>query len=428
MKSLLVIGYVWPEPSSSAAGKRMLQLLGYFLARGYSITFATTAVTTPYAVDLEAAGITTAKIELNNSSFDLFVKGINPDVVLFDRFMMEEQFGWRVSENCPSAIKLLDTEDLHFLRKYREQEQKISGGKETSLKNLDITKREIASIYRCDLSLIISEAEMELLINEFHIPHRILIYLPFLLDEITSEDVSILPSIEERKNFICIGNFLHPPNLDAVNFLKEEIWPIISQEIPEAELHIYGAYPSAKVEKLHQPRSKFLIKGRAESASQVVQNSRVSLAAIRFGAGLKGKVIEAMQNGTPTVTTSIGIEGITGNFSESPYVSDNPEDFARAAINLYQSKESWLAAQAQGFDIINSRFSKEYFYVIMDQRLISLSLELDKHREQNFVGGMLNHHHNRSTYYLSKFIEIKNQLQEVEGSNKKLPLPKERGN
>ncbi len=420
MDSLLVIGFVWPEPSSSAAGARMLQLLEYFTTRGYSITFATTAVKSPYAEDLEKAGIATAKIELNNSSFDLFIKDLNPDVVLFDRFMMEEQFGWRVSENCPSAIKILDTEDLHFLRKYREQQQNLKAN-ETSFKNTDIAKREIASIYRCDLSLIISEAEIELLHNDFQIPNYLLLYLPFLLNSITSKETSKLPSFDDRKNFVSIGNFLHPPNVDAVKYLKDEIWPIIRREILEAEIHIYGAYPTPKIEKLHDPKTGFLIKGRAENAAEVVQNSRVSLAALRFGAGLKGKIIEAMQNGTPFVTTPIGIEGITGDESMNSTVRDNAENFAKEAIELYSSKKKWTAAQHLGFDIINSRFSKEIFYSFLDQALIFLSLNLSDHRDKNFMGSMLNHHHNRSTYYLSKYIEIKNLLQEYKIEEKITP-------
>src|SRR5690606_20273 len=117
---VLVIGYVWPEAVSSAAGSRMVQLLEFFISTGATVTFATTASPTPWKFDIEAMGISSTQIELNNPSFDGFLENLNPGLVVFDRFMMEEQFGWRVSKICPDAIKVLDTEDLHFLRNFRE--------------------------------------------------------------------------------------------------------------------------------------------------------------------------------------------------------------------------------------------------------------------------------------------------------------------
>ena len=119
MKTVLIIGFVWPEPKSSAAGSRMLQLINLLQRQGYAITFVTTTNESKNAFDLNSIGVKTANIELNNTSFDEFIKDLKPDVVLFDRFMTEEQFGWRVAEHCPNAIRVLDTEDFHGLRKGR---------------------------------------------------------------------------------------------------------------------------------------------------------------------------------------------------------------------------------------------------------------------------------------------------------------------
>ena len=116
MKKLLVIGYVWPEPNSSAAGARMLQLLDSFAQQGYAITYASPAQASPHAVDLAELNIDAVEIELNNQSFDEFIQTLEPNAVLFDRFMMEEQFAWRVEKHCPNALRILDTEDLHCLR------------------------------------------------------------------------------------------------------------------------------------------------------------------------------------------------------------------------------------------------------------------------------------------------------------------------
>jgi len=115
MKKLLIIGFVFPEPASTAAGSRMLQLIQLCIADKWDITFATTAETTGFEFDLKSLGVKLEKIQLNNTSFDLFVSELQPSAVLFDRFMIEEQFGWRVAEQCPNAVKILDTEDLHFI-------------------------------------------------------------------------------------------------------------------------------------------------------------------------------------------------------------------------------------------------------------------------------------------------------------------------
>jgi hypothetical protein len=120
MKKLLVIGYVWPEPNSSAAGSRMLQLIESFQADGYQVTYASPAQASEHAINFQAAHITAVNIELNNSSFDEFIVKLDPNVVMFDRFMMEEQFAWRVEKHCPHALRVLDTEDLHCLRFARQ--------------------------------------------------------------------------------------------------------------------------------------------------------------------------------------------------------------------------------------------------------------------------------------------------------------------
>src|SRR6056297_4363571 len=123
-KKILVIGYVWPEPTTTAAGCRMLQLLDAFLTFGYDITFASTASKTQYSLDLAKLGVQEVAIQLNHSSFDEFVKELSPNVVVFDRFMVEEQFGWRLAEFAPNALRILNTEDLHALRKSREDAHK----------------------------------------------------------------------------------------------------------------------------------------------------------------------------------------------------------------------------------------------------------------------------------------------------------------
>ena len=156
MKNLVIIGKVFPEPNSTAAGSRMLQLMEIFLSQNYQITFLSTASISENSFDLNSKNIQFQNIVLNDNSFDDLIKKLNPEIVIFDRFTTEEQFGWRVSEQIPNAVKILDTEDLHFLRDARERAFKQNKNLEHSDLINDVFKREIASILRCDLSLIIS--------------------------------------------------------------------------------------------------------------------------------------------------------------------------------------------------------------------------------------------------------------------------------
>lgn len=409
-KKLLIIGFVWPEPNSSAAGGRMMQLISIFKQNRFEITFASAAQDSDFMVNLSEFDVTKKSIELNSSSFDDFVAELNPNVVLFDRFMIEEQFGWRVVEKCPNAIRILDTEDLHCLRAARQKVFKENRTFEIQdLLSEEVAKREIASILRCDLSLIISEFEMNVLKNVFRINEDLLFYLPFLVEKMNEEELSKLPSFDARKNFVFIGNFLHEPNWNTVQYLKEAIWPLIKKDFPEAVLEVYGAYPSQKVLQLHQPKNGFFIMGRAEGANEIVKKAKVVLAPIRFGAGLKGKLLEAMQCGTPSVTTSIGSEAMHQDLPWNGFIEDDASEFAKKAIALYQNENLWKKSQKNGIQIINKCYQKNDY----SDKLISLTNELlvnsENHRLHNFMGNLLQHHSFKSTMYMSKWIEEKNK-------------------
>ncbi|NER14841.1 glycosyltransferase [Leptobacterium flavescens] len=409
MQSVLIIGYVWPEPSSSAAGSRMMQLIRLFLDMGYKLTFATPAQPGEFRADLSVLEVEEVEIQVNDSSFDSFIKELNPSIVLFDRFMMEEQFGWRVAEHCPQAIRILDTEDLHSLRAARFTAYKEK--RELNEKDLasGLAKREIASILRSDLSLIISRIEYDLLEEHYKIDTSLLCYLPFLIEPVPEVKFGSFPEFEERKHFISIGNFMHEPNWNAVLYLKEEIWKLIREQLPEAELHIYGAYTPPKAYQLHKPEEGFFIKGRAASVEEVMKKAKVCLAPLRFGAGLKGKLIDAMKHGTPNVTTSVGVEGMNDNSDWSGSIADDPRDFAKEAIKLYTDKTSWEKAQQKGSSILKRNYDPQKFAPVFTNKLKQLEEGLESHRLKNFTGSMLMHHHSFGTKYMAKWIEAKNR-------------------
>ncbi|MFT2096836.1 glycosyltransferase [Marinomonas sp. 2405UD66-6] len=407
---LLIIGYVWPEPNSSAAGSRMMQLLNCFHKNQWQISFASPAQQTEHMSDLSLLGITSDHIDLNDASFDEYIADKKPGIVIFDRFMMEEQFGWRVEKFSPDSLRVLNTEDLHSLRQARHLALKQN--REFQLEDLysDHGIREIAAIHRCDLTLMISETETQLLMDEFQIPETHLLHLPFMLD--APNDMSTLPTFEEREHFISIGNFRHAPNWDAVLQLKTEIWPKIRKRLPNTELHIYGAYPPPKATQLHNAKEGFLVKGWAEDAKAVMQNARICLAPLRFGAGIKGKLVEAMQMGTPSITTPIGSESMHGNLPWNGVVADNNDTFVDAAVSLYEDKRSWELMQQNGNRILEYRYQAAQWESVLTKRLIVQNQLKSSLRKKHFLGLMLRHHSLKSTQYMSQWIELKNKLTE----------------
>ena len=407
-KNLLVIALVWPEPASTAAGVRMMQLLEVFKKQGYVITVASAASKSDYSADIEALGFQKADIKMNDSSFDVFVKDLKPDVVLFDRFLTEEQFGWRVAENCPDALRVLDTEDLHSLRHVREQcfKKDIPFTTDAWLVD-DKTKREIASIYRCDFSLIISSYELELLTDVIKIDKSLLLLLPFMVDEITTE--TNWKIFEEREDFVFIGGGKHAPNIDAVKCLKTTIWPLIRKQLPVAKLHIYGAYLPQQIVEMHNPATGFLVNGRAEDVNEIMQSAKVCLAPLRFGAGIKGKLLSAMQNGTPSVTTTIGAEGMHGILDWNGYVENDHTAFVEAAVRLYTTQLTWQNSQDQGKTLINTLYAKASLENILVTQVEQLLKDLARHRKQNFTGTLLQHQTMTATKFMSKWIEEKNR-------------------
>lgn len=415
---LLIIGAVWPEPSASAAGTRMLQLIRCFQQANYLIQFACVTESQTHAIDLSTLDINTSVIKPNDSTVDAEFKRLNPHIVIFDRFYIEEQFGWRISESCPDAIKILDTEDLHSLRQARHTIVKQSPDQLLShtpeFAHTDLGLREIAAICRCDLSLMISEVEIALLNAQLPTLDTQLLYCPFML---TTDEMQHTPSTEwdflDRKNIVWIGNFLHEPNWDAVRFLQRFVWPKIREQIPDIEIHIYGAYMPDKAKQLNDPKSGFFVLGRAENAFDVLQQASLMLAPIRFGAGLKGKLVEAMQCGTPSVCTEVAAEGIAGENIWPGAVCSTIDSLVEETVRLYTTQDLWNSAQNKALPLLNNRFSAATFEQKLLSAIDTLKVNLEESRKNNLIGAMMNHHHQRSTKYMSRWIETKNKLLSV---------------
>ncbi len=409
LQKVLIIGLVWPEPDATAAGTRTLQIIQFFKEQGCHITFSTAAAKTSYSASLEEQGIDTAQITLNHISFDHFIKDLDPQIVLFDRFLTEEHFGWRVAQQLPNAIRIIDTQDLHSLRKSREMAIK-EGTPFTPGYWLrqELTKRELASIFRSDLSLIISSFEMDWLSKHVPIDTSLLCYLPFVLNDKEGLATDSEITFGERSDFVFIGNGKHPPNIDAIEYLKKSIWPLILKKLPEASLHIYGPYLPPKIIALHNPKERFFVDGWVEDAKQMMRNVRVNLVPLRYGAGLKGKVFLAATSGAPSMITNIGAEG-TSLENMSDLIGEGANDFAQKAVALYQDSDLWHRSQQQVYNLLRVHFDKKENERDLIKALQNLQKNVKVHRDHNIIGSMLMHHSMASSKYLSKWISLKQE-------------------
>ena len=424
---VLIVGYVWPELTSSAAGLRDWNLVKSFQKQQWQVLYSSQAKENQFSTQLKSEGVTAVRHASNDSQFDEFIKKEKPDFVVFDRYVTEEQFGWRVREWSPDTVQVLDTQDLHFLRKQREiaHNDGIESLDSIAKGNIDLvgetTLRELASIHRCDCTILISDFEFQLLTRKFQVPSSML-HVSRLSYEPSGGEFK---SFEKRtKDFCMIGNFRHAPNYDATLWLKNKIWPSIREKLPEAEVDIYGAYPPKEIMNLSNAAEGFNVRGPVKDHISMFKKYRINLAPLRFGAGIKGKISDGWFCGTPAVSTPIGAEGMTdcfpfggavSTFSDIPTnlkndgTDENANNFAAEAVSLYLDKKKWTESQRRGGDIINNLYSHEINTRALINRMMHTKDNLHQIRKSNLMGSILNYQLNRGTKYFSQWIEEKNK-------------------
>ena len=400
-KLVLLIAKQWPEPASTAAGRRTLDILDLLADAGYRVEIASPAQPTPFQAK---TGYGEHQIAVNDASFDQWVRALDPTLVIYDRFMMEEQFGWRVREHCPNALTLLDTSDFHSLREARHQA--LKSGQPLNLFNA-IAEREIAAMARCDLTLMISQVEVELLKQHFCLPDWQLVYLPFLVREMP--DPKTLPGFDEREHLVMIGGFKHAPNRDATIWFAQEVWPQLRTLLPGVECHVYGAYSDHAMHRLSDPGTGLRIHGRTEDALATLARYRLNLAPLRFGAGQKGKILEGWLSGTPTITTPVGAESMAPADAWGYLLSDTPDQFAATTAHLYQDKTAWLTTRDAGSRALDSGFSYEQHAAAFIERLEATAADLQAHRNRQIWGRILRRTEHRAEEFMSRWIEAKNK-------------------
>lgn len=405
IQRVLITPYVWPELTSSASA---LRTEGLFLAcerAGWKVSVLSSCRPNEWMERLKKRGFEVASFDPNDSSVETWLLEQNPDVAIFDRFVTEEQWSWRIQRLFPKSVRVLDTSDLHFLRRTRMAE--FQGKESDSSDRL----RELASVYRSHHTWVVSDFEQALLNTTHQVPSHLISSLRFSYPTVTDQKRTSSLSFETREHFVMIGNFRHPPNHDATLWLAKELWPEIRLRLPRAEMHIYGAYQPKELTDLHQPETGFYMKGWAKDQFETLSKYRVSLAPLRFGAGIKGKISDSWWVGTPAVTTPIGAEGMTGGLSFGGVVCE-ASDFAEQAVQFYQDEKKWAEAQSHGYQILAAHYdeSKLSRKIIEKLKAVYESVQSNEQDSSATLRDVLWHQSNRSTEYFSRWIEAKNKI------------------
>ncbi|MCW1953101.1 MAG: glycosyltransferase family 4 protein [Flavobacteriia bacterium] len=408
-QQLLCISTVWPQANATAAGVRITGLLD-ILAADYQIHFAATSRDETQKNELEKKGVSCHDIQLNDPSFEKLLLELSPKVVLFDRFIAEEQFGWLVREKLPNTLCVLDTEDLHSLRAARELALKKEF--EFSIefwKKQELTLRELASIYRSDLSLLVSSYEYELLIQEWKVPEQLLMFLPMTYEEVKINSAPHTGVFDQTQGYVFVGNGIHKPNKDAIKWLYSHIWPEILKLQPKASVQIFGAYLPQEILELDQQKKGFYVRGQALEISDVFMSARINLAPLRFGAGIKGKLLDGFRFGVPHVTTDIGAEGMQFGDTWPGLIAKHSKDFAKAAVSLYENEDLWNEKRQLGFSYINTYNNPQTHSKRLLSVLDKIKDQLNSHRAQSPEAYMLRSQAFMAAKYLSLWIREKNK-------------------
>ena len=425
--AVAVVSSLYPHPSASAAGVRTHFMLDRFTKHSSidHVHYLTGAAPNDL-IENSYPNVSFHHIPPNDSAkMESLLGGIgsNLSMVIFDRFYAEEAYSFHFKEHCPHAIRIVDMQDMHSLRLGRQRiifrNRALDSLVEDPFQNLnesiqhkpttqdEILLRELASLHRSDLVMVCSPYEMALL-KKFGIPSSKLIKAPFWIEPTEVTQPGTRTTFASRNNFVFLGGFKHPPNVDTVKVLAEVIWPRIHSLLPEASLNIYGAFCPQQLMTKYKSVPNFFIHGFAPSLEDILTQHRVMLAPLRFGAGIKGKIVDAWRFGLPVVSTEIGAEGMTVSDIWGGKITHSVDDHVTAATELYQNELEWADASRQGTELLDKLFPVSQWDSVM-AKLIGVVQHRDELRSSDYQGAILWHQTTRSTEFFSRWIECKNK-------------------
>ncbi|RZB38068.1 MAG: O-antigen biosynthesis protein [Desulfobacteraceae bacterium Eth-SRB2] len=333
-KRVLVVDHYVPTFDVDAGSLRMFHLLRIFMELGYKVIFwpQNKAYNERYTRELQRMGVETLYGKIN---FEEYLKnnGKYIDVILLSRPNIAVKF-IDTAKTQTSARIIYDTVDLHFVREERkakiETDENVRFETEKSARKWKSLELFLAN--QADETLVVSPVEKEILEKE-GLEDRVsvvsLVYSP----------ESCCNPFEKREGLMFIGGFIHPPNEDGIVWFIKTILPIIQQRLPGIHLHIIGSHPTDNIKSLAS--TSVIVTGYVEDVSPYFEKARVFVSPLRYGAGIKGKIVQCMAYGLPVVTTPIGAEGMGSIDGYNVLIAEDEEQFADKVVKAYQDQKLW---------------------------------------------------------------------------------------
>ncbi len=354
-KFALVIDAITLTPDQDAGSSIVYNYLLIFKQLGYKVTFVprNLAYNCDYTPNLQRSGIEclyTPYVETINTHLKKF--GKQYDIVFLVRAETADLHIDDVKRYCHNAFVIFDTEDLHFLREKREAAlQATEKRRKAALHAAEKRKdQELSIIRKADLTILTSSVEYDILSEEITGRKIANIHPPYEIPGVNND-------FDNRNGIAFIGGYQHPPNVDAVRYFVKEIFSHIKSQLPDVYFYVIGSKPPKEVMDL--AADSIMVVGYVKDLAEYLDSIRLTVAPLRYGAGVKGKIITSLSYGVPVVTTSIGAEGMGLVNNEDVLVEDSPEKFASSVVKLYSDMELWNRLSEKGLETVRKKYSTE---------------------------------------------------------------------
>lgn len=371
---VLVVDHRLPSPDFDSGSVRLTAILRALQSFGCFVRFVP-ADRSSYdgKLDWPTSGVDAVTLPHQLSRY-LRGAGHDVDICWIVRPEQSGAFRRMVHRRSPQAVVVYDTVDLHEPR-LRSMAQR-TGTKADRLRAAQVARLERRAIRSCDLALVITDGEAET-VRQQH----------------PGKDVAVIPNIHDvaermrpdhstRSGLLFIGGFEHHPNVDAVEYIIDDLAHRLAIALPDVSITIVGASPPTDLVARAPGNVEFL--GWVENIAQLQDDARLSIAPLRYGAGMKGKVGEAMAAGLPVVTTSVGAEGFGATHGTHLLVADDAASFVDAVVRAYTDGDAWRVLAVSGRALIEERFSTAAGRRRVRELLERLHrVTADAHREQS---------------------------------------------
>jgi len=304
----------------------------------------------PYLTELKKIGI---QVALNGSAPEDFLKryGSNISISVLSRPNVATEIIDSVKKYTRSKVIYIG-HDLHYLREKREA--KVRNDLRKKIKSGETKRMEIAVMEKSDLALFFSHKEIEILRNEY--PMLKTAVLPWI------QEMNIGPKslpFNQREGIMFLGGFIHQPNVDSLLWFHREIFPIIKRAMPDVKVYVIGSDAPESILNLNSNDFRIMGFVPERNLASFMNERKIFVAPLRYGAGFKGKIARAMSFGLPVVTTSIGAEGIGLADGENSFIADNADEFAKKTVKLYNDELIWSKISNNSAVFISENCSAE---------------------------------------------------------------------